>query len=1119
MENINFRGVPTSLFLNGPKLGIVTDPQDQLSVIGFATFTGIATATVGSGGTMDSGVGIGASIVFKWYVNGTEIKDINEDNSSRATILGFTTATGYGSTITFNNLIATDSGKEVYFTTDFIPTAYSQPVGTDVVAGTARSTANAINDPLQSQSAILTLLPVIEVTSEPSGQLVSVDDDATFSVAGRKNPGDGPVEYQWQLNGNDLSDGVDQSIEGSTTSSGRISITRGSETPVVIDAVELASYGDFQTGEIYTIVAGSDIETNIFAFGADGGADARSGGVSGKGGIITGPFTFLQNQTYKLVIGRVGTANLSPTLAEGGGGSAFLGANSGGGFTGLFINDVTQANAIMIAGGGGSSGEGNYRAGGDGGGLDGNDNAAPWSNSSGGSQTEGGIGFYDTRDGTGTYGVQYRFMTGTALKGGSSQPPTSTVNFASTPSDGGNGGGGYFGGGAGRGDSNFSPGPFGGGGGSSFSDSNLVFNAQSSRGGADFDLDNNSRTAGEGQFRIEFVSVAKSTIATVIGSQTENLTINTNGSLNSTVRCKLTATDVQQSPVFSSTVSYVVVEPRSLLEIETYSYTDSLGRTGSDVSRFESGVTGYFATAALSEFDLTNGDLTIDYKTYKGNAVCFYAGDKDIEIEMEMYGGRGDSQMYWDASRGNNLISGPGISGGPGGYSKIRFTMKRNEEYILTGLFPAVNAPFLYRKASLIAVVGGGGNAGRGYNNQSRGLGGDGGGINLSGTDAAQGTGSGAEKIESGQLPSNGIFGSATSITPVTPDTFAGSTGGGRTIPCTRGVYWREQGKSPCEDLGTIKFRVPGGFEIPNTANIARGYKSGYNIIQTRGTITNTAGLSGSGSGGAGATGGSAGTSAGGGGGGSGYTDGSVTVIDTAVGSSLGNAKVIIRIADPNTIDPSTTLQNVIFDITSSNQSNTITFVKESGTGPDRITFGPNFGTVSVSLGFGAVYTRESVLINGAPGGQVRLTDNTLELEDTAGEDDFTDLTITPRKGRFTSDSRYEFIRASETVSFTQSRTSNENLGVTMTLVSGTGTGPPTISFGSSPGFSGTLPSPITATIQQGAVYTITSTNGVDSRTLSGSTLTFSDNDSNPGSLSVTPDNGEWTSTSRYEFT
>ena len=51
MENNNYRGIPTSLFLNGPKLGIVTDPQSVSNVIGVATFTGIATASFPDGGT------------------------------------------------------------------------------------------------------------------------------------------------------------------------------------------------------------------------------------------------------------------------------------------------------------------------------------------------------------------------------------------------------------------------------------------------------------------------------------------------------------------------------------------------------------------------------------------------------------------------------------------------------------------------------------------------------------------------------------------------------------------------------------------------------------------------------------------------------------------------------------------------------------------------------------------------------------------------------------------------------------------------------------------------------------------------------------------------------------
>ena len=57
---------------------------------------------------------MGGSIAFKWYFDGSEVKDINIDNNSRATILGFSSATGTGTTITFNDLTSDDSGKEIY---------------------------------------------------------------------------------------------------------------------------------------------------------------------------------------------------------------------------------------------------------------------------------------------------------------------------------------------------------------------------------------------------------------------------------------------------------------------------------------------------------------------------------------------------------------------------------------------------------------------------------------------------------------------------------------------------------------------------------------------------------------------------------------------------------------------------------------------------------------------------------------------------------------------------------------------------------------------------------------------------------------------------------------------
>ena len=103
-----------------------------------------------------------------------------------------------------------------------------------------------------------------------------------------------------------------------------------------------------------------------------------------------------------------------------------------------------------------------------------------------------------------------------------------------------------------------------------------------------------------------------------------------------------------------------------------------------------------------------------------------------------------------------------------------------------------------------------------------------------------------------------------------------------------------KSGKAPCDDVGTVKFRTPDGTEISNTAVIERGYKSGYNVIQTAGGGRRING----GDWWIGFTGGQGGTNRdGGGGGGSGYTDGSVTVVNTTSGGSdRTNATIVIRL-------------------------------------------------------------------------------------------------------------------------------------------------------------------------------------------------------------------------------
>jgi hypothetical protein len=320
------------------------------------------------------------------------------------------------------------------------------------------------------------------------------------------------------------------------------------------------------------------------------------------------------------------------------------------------------------------------------------------------------------------------------------------------------------------------------------------------------------------------------------------------------------------SPLTSDTVSSSVVDNADVnnIVIETISADKSANIQTVNLSNGD------------QEFQAGSTDVNLGAGAY---VYSMYSPDKDMLVEMDLYGAKGEDYNE--------------RSGGEGGFSRIRFTMERNVEYVLAGMTDSVQAPFLYRKANLIACVGQGGDAGY------TGRGGFGGGVNVAGENApGRDGGNGGARITTGTLTAPGIFGSRTTLTATSPDTKATGTDGGRTLPCTRGVYWRDQGKSPCEDLGTIKFRWSDGTELTDTASIDRGYKAGYNIIQTKGekAEASVSNLN-PGRGGSGATGGDGGNNNYGGGGGSGYTDGSVTVVSTQLGgSTFSDAKVILRV-------------------------------------------------------------------------------------------------------------------------------------------------------------------------------------------------------------------------------
>ena len=346
----------------------------------------------------------------------------------------------------------------------------------------------------------------------------------------------------------------------------------------------------------------------------------------------------------------------------------------------------------------------------------------------------------------------------------------------------------------------------------------------------------------------------------VSGSRTPNLTLALPNVSSNLVRAKISHPTACNSPVYTNTAQLNVVPPtsRAVVEVEVYEPNST--------------------TATLREFDLTDLDYTITSSVFDSDTICFYAKDRDITVEFEMFGARGEDSDYTNPTR---------EPGGEGGYSKIRFTMKKSEEYILKGI-KSKTALYLYRKAQLIACVGQGGKGGH------YGAGGRGGGANVAGENGfGRLSGNGGQTIQIGQMSGNGIFGSSSSATTIySEDSKASGTDGGRTISCTKGVYWRDRGTSACSDLGTVKFRLSDGREVSNSVAISRGFKDGYAINQTAGSNNGSDG----GRGGNGATGGGGGTS-GGGGGGSGYTDGSVTVVDTTLGGhNAQETKLVMRL-------------------------------------------------------------------------------------------------------------------------------------------------------------------------------------------------------------------------------
>jgi hypothetical protein len=345
---------------------------------------------------------------------------------------------------------------------------------------------------------------------------------------------------------------------------------------------------------------------------------------------------------------------------------------------------------------------------------------------------------------------------------------------------------------------------------------------------------------------------------TVSGAGTSTITMTSNTVGIQTVQCTVSQSNSCNNNLKSNPVTFNVLNPRNIIIYESFRSRSTLLSYAIDLSN-----------ATFNNFEFRSEDNHI-----------FHALEKDIFVTITMAGAAGLNRGIWQ--------------GGAGAVATFRYLMKKQQEYVFKigdVTFGSRNGgglgSFFYEGEKLIVAVGGGGGAG------SQGHGGNGGAPGFSGT---QGSGSlggaGGTRIAPGTLPTIGFYaggntyndGGGPNYNATTPGRVSACTLGGSSSNITND-YWRTR-YSPCQSIGSARYRDESGFEISPSYLITRGYKPGliHTVNGGNGTFNSDPNKN-NGGGGSGATGGFpgliSGYNYGGGGGGSGYSDGSVSTLDS----------------------------------------------------------------------------------------------------------------------------------------------------------------------------------------------------------------------------------------------
>lgn len=875
----------TTLDLNGPIIEFVQQPQsNEICPTGNSVFIGIATVTTP---TVSTG-----TLSYRWYAEGHGVL-------SDGSFLGSTlTGTATTSLTVENAQTPTTNGVRFYLGVDYIPSAYSQPVGSAVTVGTARSTGNAVNEPLFSNRATLTVRPNIIINQEPSDTTVTTDQRATFSVsASLTNGTTSGLSYRWQLNGVDLNDSgtvsgsstPTLSILQSTVGSGSVrvrishptacnsSVLSRSATFNILSARNVLNFESIVPGNSTATLTSWDLTSQgTYTYNLPSISSSSSstfGWTEGYSGSEEFYDCIFANG-YFYVVGSTGYSSYTGVIYRSVDGVSWTRVNfSLPGSQG--ITSIAYGNSRFVA----TSGT-KLIVSTDGSAWTVYDVSSPISGS-----TITNINF-----GNGIFVATARDISGTtsiiiSVDGLNWVPRFQSFSGQAVLSDAVYNGSFWLAVGFLRLQSGETVAQFfkSVDNGTTWNISSSIRPVQSASSQDYYKLQTfNDGTIAFGERvttdGVNWGSIQKPGQVYVFGySSQSNQLLSITGALGTGLG-QYAIGDVRGNNWTYFNDGPFLLGPNGQ---EPYFLKPIYGN-GKWIVFFHY-IRGL--QSPISKIVYSSGLTTIS----NNSLLSFYSPEKDVDVTLELYAEKG--------------LDNGSFKGGEGGVSTIRFTARRNEEYVILGTSKSNNpglfggAIFLYRKGRLIAVCASGGNAGSVAN------GGSGGGVNVVGQNGfGSGGGKGGSLISAGTLSStSGVWGSVSSNVLLSGDTRATVPSGGRTISCPKGDFWIRRGISPCSDVGSSQFVSGNGTVVTNTASIFRGFKEGYAIQETAGAAEGFAIGSLAGNGGQGATGGNGGTSGGGGGGGSGYTDGSVNIISTRQGGNSLPPKVLFKISSSAT--------------------------------------------------------------------------------------------------------------------------------------------------------------------------------------------------------------------------